>query len=152
MAAMPLVMFWEARLQPIPKRKEQAPPPAVAAKARRPRVYVSGPLTSSGVPEENVEIATEVQRDLVRHGFAPLNPMLTWYVDPEGRFPHDVWMDVDVPWVEVSDAVLRLPGESKGADIEVSAAEAAGVPVFTSLNGLIRHFWLRATGGLSGAN
>jgi hypothetical protein len=31
------------------------------------------------------------------------------------------------------DAVLRLPGESRGADQDVAIAEARGIPVFTSL-------------------
>lgn len=72
---------------------------------------------------------------LIYHGFAPLNPMATmtlpfaWQDD----VTHDDWIASDLPWIEVADAVLRLPGESIGADIETEHAALYGVPVFTSI-------------------
>jgi hypothetical protein len=35
------------------------------------------------------------------------------------------WLDYDKPWLLASDVVLRIPGPSKGADLE-----EAGIPVF----------------------
>lgn len=49
-------------------------------------------------------------------------------------------MENDLPWVRVADAVLRLSGASAGADTEVAAARAAGVPVFETIGDLILHF------------
>lgn len=46
---------------------------------------------------------------------------------------HTDWIEVDLPWVVASDAVLRLPGESTGADMETSCARDHGVPVFGSV-------------------
>jgi hypothetical protein len=46
---------------------------------------------------------------------------------------HADWLDMDFSWIKVSDIVLRLPGESKGADMEVEYAERIGVPVVTSI-------------------
>lgn len=99
-------------------------------KAPRPKVYISGPLTSSGTLEDNINAAVEWQKKLIAAGFAPLNPMLTGYVDPDEEIPHEIWMEVDLPWVEVADAVLRLPGYSVGAEKECNYAYDIGVPVY----------------------
>ena len=53
---------------------------------------------------------------------------------------HADWLDMDFAWVSVSDAVLRLPGESAGADRETAYAAERGVPVFTDIAALRRHF------------
>lgn len=103
----------------------------------RTKVYVSSPLTSSGDPQENVAKAIEVGRELIAAGFSPILPQLTWHIDPHAEIPHETWMDVDLPWVLESDCLLRLPGESKGADIEVRAANEAGIPVYHSIGDLL---------------
>lgn len=101
---------------------------------RRKRVYISGPITR-GDRNWNVYQAFNAQRLLMRAGFAPLNPMASccfpfaWEPD----FPHELWMETDLPWVEVADAVLRLPGESQGADAECAFAREKGIPVYDSL-------------------
>lgn len=95
----------------------------------RTRVYVSGPLTSSGVPTENVQRAVDIGRELIAMGYAPLIPQLTYHVDPDAEIEHAVWMDVDLPWVGVADVVLRLAGASRGADIECAEALRLGIPV-----------------------
>ncbi len=106
----------------------------------RPRVYISGPLTSSGNERENVAAAIEVTRQLIEAGFAPFCPHLSYQVDPVGEYPHDTWMEVDLPWVAVSAAMLRLPGESLGAEIEERYAATVGIPVFRSISDLVGHF------------
>ncbi len=53
---------------------------------------------------------------------------------------HEDFIDVDLPWVVASDAVLRLPGESKGADAEVNCALDHSVPVFYSIDELVGYF------------
>lgn len=108
----------------------------------RKRIYIAGPI-SKGDLETNVRQATEAGIALLRAGYAPLVPHLTCYMGgskPE-RLPcgtiADDWYAADLPWVAVSDAVLRLPGESTGADMEVCCAEAAGVPVFYRIDDLL---------------
>lgn len=108
----------------------------------RTRVYIAGPITK-GPLEANIRQATEAALALIRAGYAPLCPHLTCYVGgpvpevlPAGT-THDDWYEADLPWVEVSDAVLRLPGESVGADLETALAERLGIPVFHSLPALI---------------
>lgn len=41
---------------------------------------------------------------------------------------------MDLEWMDHMDAVLRLPGESAGADMEVAHAKALGLPVFYSID------------------
>jgi hypothetical protein len=106
----------------------------------RRRIYISGPLTSSGNVMENLDRAMSAARALIDAGFAPFCPHLTYHVDPGGEYPHDLWMEIELPWVSVADAVLRLPGESLGADIEVGEAERLGIPVFTTIADLVDHF------------
>ena len=105
-----------------------------------PRVYISGPLTSSGNVLENLERAIAAARALIAAGFAPLCPHLSYHVDPADEIPHAVWMDVDLAWLAVADAVLLLPGESAGVEIELDYAAEQGIPVFQSVGQLVQHF------------
>lgn len=50
---------------------------------------------------------------------------------------HQDWLGIDLPWVECADALLRLPGESRGADAEVAHAKAKDIPVFYDVQSLI---------------
>jgi hypothetical protein len=102
----------------------------------RTKVYISGPLTSSGDPAANLQVAIAAHRELMQAGFSPLCPHLTLHVDPNAELPHDDWMQVDIPWVLESDCLLRLPGESRGADIEVRVATEAKIPVYYSIEEL----------------
>lgn len=102
----------------------------------RKRVYISGPLTSSGDPSENVNVAMDAARSLIALGYAPLCPHLTWFIDPKCEIPHATWIDIDLPWVAMSEAVLRLPGSSCGADQECREAFNRGIPVFHSIEDL----------------
>jgi hypothetical protein len=114
----------------------------------RPRIYVCGPI-SKGDLAHNINQATEAFLTLLRLGFAPFCPHWSCFADGvrEGAcglvaVPHPMpagtthadWMGVDLPWVEVAHAVLRLPGESVGADMEVAWAEKKGIPVFNSID------------------
>ena len=48
---------------------------------------------------------------------------------------HDDWIGVDLPWVSVADVLVRLSGESAGADEEVTQAVLLGIPVFVMEDG-----------------
>lgn len=119
----------------------------------RPRVYIAGPI-SKGDLADNVNSATLAFIRLAREGFAPFCPH--WSVFSGGcayvgegevvargtsignvMMSHADWIGVDLPWVAVANAVVRLPGESVGADAEVAHAIALGIPVFDGLDSLI---------------
>ena len=104
----------------------------------RPRVYVAGPI-SKGDRYENIHQAIRVGRYMVRDGLAPMVPHLDHYMFPHpDDLPWQTALDWDLAWVEVAEAVFRLPGPFKGADLEVHTAESLGIPVFTVYADLIR--------------
>jgi glycine cleavage system pyridoxal-binding protein P len=43
--------------------------------------------------------------------------------------PYDDWLEMDLALIPRMDIVLRLPGESAGADKEVATAKQHGIPV-----------------------
>jgi hypothetical protein len=121
----------------------------------RKRVYIAGPL-GKGSLVHNVNQATAAFVELARAGLAPMCPHWSVYAkecEPAPMGPEQVtclgtvagndamgfddWMGVDLPWVAASDALLRLPGESVGADMEVSCAKDHGVPVFHSVAAVV---------------
>ncbi len=106
----------------------------------RPRVYISGPITL-GDREQNFMQFCNAHRYLMRHGFAVNNPGLTMKLPGCWDIAHDDWLENDLPWVEVADAVLRLPGYSEGADEEVWFSRHHDVPVFFSISDLESHFF-----------
>ncbi len=106
------------------------------------KIYISGPL-SIGDVKDNIHNAECAYVDLVDLGFAPMCPH--WNNSVEDceiftEFEIDDWMSLDLPWVEVCDAVLRLHGESCGADIEVGFAKAKNIKVFYSIGELAAYF------------
>jgi hypothetical protein len=124
------------------------------------RVYIAGPI-SKGDLLHNVMQADEAMYRLMVAGLAPYNPILSVFAGgvydyfpnwgkvvamgssgAAGNFlsnlAYDDWLNVCLPWVEVADAVLRLPGKSFGADQEVAHATAKGIPVFTIVDEVIK--------------
>ena len=103
----------------------------------RPKVYVAGPITSSGNLTENVRHGVLTMRRLWDAGFTPFCPHLSETVNLIMPMSWDAWLTYDEEWIRVCDAVLRLPGVSKGADREEIFANVNGIPVFTSLEKLL---------------
>lgn len=104
------------------------------------RVYVAGPM-SHGDLMDHVRSAILHAQELVSHGHAPMVPQLSLMWQIVHPNPWDVWLyTVDLPWVEVADAVLRLPGESKGADVECQHARERDIPVFHTVQEVLDHF------------
>lgn len=109
---------------------------------RRLRIYLCAPLTNANTlsPEEialNADRAAAMGAELLKHGFAPLIPQLTAGHDCLMAVHWALWIETGQAWIRVADAVLRLPGASKGTEEEVAFALARGVPVFDSLADLL---------------
>ena len=108
----------------------------------RKRIYISGPI-SIGNRNDHFHAACEAQRKLMILGYAPLNPMqsitlpFAWEANGLG---HEEWLETDMPWVSVSHGLLRLPGKSKGADMEIEQAFRCEVPVFYDIESLDDYF------------
>lgn len=96
------------------------------------KIYVAGPYTKGDVAR-NVARAIEMGNELWRLGFVPFVPHLTHFWHFYGRKDYREWLWYDQQWLLVCDAVLRIPGESSGADEETAKAVEVGIPVFQSV-------------------
>ena len=101
---------------------------------RRLRVYVAGPYTRGDVAA-NVAAAMDCGDQLIRAGFAPFVPHLSHFLHLHHAQPYKVWLDLDLEWLPLCDVMVRLPGESPGAEIETVRATELGIPI-VRLNGL----------------
>jgi hypothetical protein len=110
------------------------------------RVYVAGPL-SQGDPAMNVAYAVEVGTALRELGFVPFIPHLSHFWSmiaaagggtyrSGGHFTYDDWLNYDLAWLKTCQAMYRIAGLSKGADIEEAFAKANGIPVFSNITDL----------------
>ena len=105
------------------------------------KVFIAGPMSTSGEPGPNVHAAACAAADLRLAGFDPFVPQLTWFlhmIRPD--VPVGLWQQWDIRWLKTCDALLRLSGESAGADNEVFEAGKIGIPVFYSIKDLKSHF------------
>lgn len=100
------------------------------------KVYIASPYTN-GDHLENVNVQMDMYSELMDLGFLPFAPLYTHYIHTRNPKTYDEWMEVDYAWIDVCDCVLRLPGESGGADLEDKHAQLTGKPVFYSLEDLI---------------
>lgn len=147
-----------ALLQTEIEQARAAPQTKADDAGRRKRVYIAGPL-SRGDLKRNIEQATRAFKQLVAAGFAAWCPHWSAFSGGcigngslGGELPgnywayasacgvgltHQEWLEVDIAWLATADAVLRLPGESVGADAETAEAERLGIPVYTSVNDVV---------------
>jgi len=99
---------------------------------RKLKVYIAGPY-SKGDVVQNVRDAIFAANELAELGLIPFIPHLThfWHF----LCPHelDFWYAYDLEWLNVCDVVLRLPGESSGADEEVAFARQRGMTIYSSI-------------------
>jgi hypothetical protein len=103
------------------------------------RIYISGPYTKDD-PIKNVENATMIADQLADLGFAPYTPHFTHYWHINYPRPYDFWSKLHHEFLQYCDAVLRIPGESIGADEEVKKAYNLKIPVFYSVEELKKHY------------
>lgn len=111
----------------------------------RERIYVAGPYTKGDVAE-NVHKAFKAANDLADLGFAPFVPHFTHFWHLIFQRPYEFWLELDNQFLPCCQAILRLPGESNGADKEVAYAEKLGIPIFHDIASLDKHFKVKAQG------
>lgn len=104
------------------------------AQTRRTRIYVAGPMTSSGGPYDNIHKGMKAGVELLDAGYAPFVPHLTSLLEMyAGQRTYEQWLGLDRAFLLTCEGLLRLPGMSRGADEEVALAKEAGIPVFYSV-------------------
>lgn len=95
-------------------------------------VYVASQYTI-GDKIANVRRQIDAGEALSAKGHTPILPLLSHYWHE--RHPHDwsFWIRRCMELITVADAVVRLPGQSAGADAEVREARHLGIPVYFSV-------------------
>ena len=104
------------------------------------RVYVAAPYT--GDPEANTVRAIAAANFLSSDGCAVFVPHLFHYWHERHPKSYSEWMGQCTAWLEVCHALVRLPGASPGADVEMSIAEKLELPIFYSLEAAAE--WIKA--------
>ena len=95
-------------------------------------IYVAGPYTKGDVVL-NVRNAILAADKLAQVGYVPFVPHLSHFWHLLCPRPIEFWYQYDLAWLELCDCLLRLPGESVGADLEVRRAKDLGIPIYWSL-------------------
>lgn len=106
---------------------------------RRLRVYIASPYTKGDVAV-NVKRQLDMADELMTLGYAPFAPLYSHFQHMAHPRPYQDWIDIDLEWVTACDVLLRLEGESSGADGEEAFAHGRGIPVVHSVQGLLEWF------------
>lgn len=93
------------------------------------RIYVAGPIRLGDVGL-NLNLAIQWADWLLDNGFAVFLPHTQFLWEIVSPKEPDVWLEHDLEWLPLCHAVLRLSGESEGADKETGTARESGIPVF----------------------
>jgi len=99
-------------------------------------VYIASPYTKGDVAI-NVRNNILAADDLLEKGFIPYAPLLAHFWHLISPKPYETWTAIDNEWVKRCDYMLRLEGESSGADAEVRLAMYYGIPVFYNVDDLM---------------
>ena len=98
-------------------------------------VYIASPYTI-GSKSDNVYRQIRCASALIDLGYCPIAPLLSHYIDNLYPKNYETWMQLDFELISRCDILLRLSGQSAGADREVNYAEALKIPVVYSIEEL----------------
>lgn len=105
--------------------------------AKKFRIYIAGPYTK-GDTEANVRSAIEAADAIMDSGHWPYVPHLAHFWHQQCPRDFEDWLSLDFHWLGLCSALVRLPGESSGADREVRFAQANNIPVFFGLESFLK--------------
>jgi len=102
-------------------------PVSMDRKTVRRSIYIASPY-SIGDLTANVRVQLDAFERIMEMGHLPFAPLLDHFQHIVHPRSDESWLyDYCLPWVERCDLILRLPGVSFGADIEVGHAIKHGV-------------------------
>jgi len=108
-------------------------------------IYISGPITNGGqnctrkAMLKHALKAIGIGITLIRLGYAPIIPHLDWLFGWHPRGKNLTWHDFlnwDLAVIKKCDAVYRIRGKSRGADVECRFARRHRIPIFYNLKEL----------------
>lgn len=110
------------------------------------KVYIASPYTN-GDKEENVRFQMKITNDLLNLGFYPFTPLYSHYQDLIYPRIFGDWLKLDFVWLKQCDCVIRFFTEydgvelnSLGADMEETLAREIGIPVFYSIDEMVKYY------------
>lgn len=98
-------------------------------------VYIAGPYTSA--PHANTQDAIIAAEVLAEHGYIPFIPHLYHFWHDMFEHDYEFWMEQGSEFLSKCDCLVRLPGDSSGADREVAQALKEGKPVYYGIEDFI---------------
>ena len=107
------------------------------------KVYIASPYTI-GDTAVNVKRQIDMFHTLRNNGFYPFAPLHSHFLHMFEERGYEDWLEWDFVWLESCNCVLRLDGESSGADREVKHAEELGILVFYSLYELFNYYGIES--------
>lgn len=106
---------------------------------KKPKVYIASAYTI-GDCAINVRVQLDAVEELMNLGFIPFAPLYSHFQHMVHPRSYESWLEFDFAWIESCDCLLRLPGESSGADREDAHARSLGIPVFYSIKELTDYY------------
>ena len=102
------------------------------------RIYVAGPYSANNVLGvlTNIKVGMRKCTELLLKGYAPFCPWTDFHYSLMTRGEEVIsvekYYNMSLAWMEVSQAVLLLPGyeNSVGTIAEIKRAEELGIPIF----------------------
>lgn len=96
-------------------------------------IYIAAPY-SKGDIGENLHTVFEVADAILMKGHIPYIPHLTHFWHIVSPKPLGFWYKYDLYFLNLCDALIRIPGDSIGADREEARATQLGKTIFHSID------------------
>ncbi len=103
----------------------------------KPKIYIAGPMYSSGDMDDNIRTALNVALEIRKAGGLPFIPHLYFFWNLMQPHLRKFWLELDEDWVRDCDALYRLEGYSEGGDKEVLWAKEVAIPIFSRIEGVL---------------
>jgi len=106
-------------------------------------IYIAGPYSNGDVARNvrraiyNANLLRQLPNPDDNFVLVPYIPHLSHFWHLLHPQEYNFWMDLGMDWLERCDCVLRLQGDSPGADKEVGLAKARMIPVFYEIGHVI---------------
>lgn len=102
------------------------------------KIYIAGPYTLGDVAQ-NVANAMWAADRIISLGHCPFIPHLFHFQHMAHQQSYEKWLALDLEYLRICDAILRLQGNSYGADIEINTAKDQGIPIFYSIDDIKKY-------------